>query len=90
MGAQGRSGAQAATKMKDPEPKKPIPDTRLIERRLPIVALGIESTRERTPMTPFPAPSRLRVGWARRALVASRAVPARYLSMGPKAAGRRS
>ena len=66
-------------------------DTRLIERRLPIVALGIESTRERTPMTPFPAPSRLRVGRARRALVASRAaVPARYLSMGPKAAGRRS
>ena len=48
-------------------------DTRLIERWLPIVALGIESTRERTPMTPFPAPNRLHVWWARRPLVASRA-----------------
>ena len=36
-------------------------DTRLIERWLPIAALGIESTRERTPMTPFPAPNRLHV-----------------------------
>ena len=48
-------------------------DTRLIERWLPIGALGIESTRERTPMTPFPAPNRLHVWWARRPLVASRA-----------------
>ena len=48
-------------------------DTRLIERWLPISALGIESTRERTPMTPFPAPNRLHVWWARRPLVASRA-----------------
>ena len=48
-------------------------DTRLIERWLPIAALGIESTRERTPMTPFPAPNRLHVWWARRPLVASRA-----------------
>ncbi len=50
-----------------------LDDTRLIERWLPIAALGIESTRERTPMTPFPAPNRLHVWWARRPLVASRA-----------------
>ena len=48
-------------------------DTRLIERWLPISEIGIESTRERTPMTPFPAPNRLHVWWARRPLVASRA-----------------
>ena len=48
-------------------------DTRLIERWLPIAAIGIESVRERTPMTPFPAPNRLHVWWARRPLVASRA-----------------
>jgi putative DNA methylase len=48
-------------------------ETRLIERWLPIAALGIESIRERTPMTPFPAPNRLHVWWARRPLVASRA-----------------
>ena len=48
-------------------------DTRLIERWLPIAELGIESIRERTPMTPFPAPNRLHVWWARRPLVASRA-----------------
>lgn len=47
--------------------------TRLIERYLPIAELGIESVRERTPMTPFPAPNRLHVWWARRPLVASRA-----------------
>src|SRR3954465_3340658 len=46
---------------------------RLIERWLPIAALGVESLRERTPMTPFPAPNRLHVWWARRPLVASRA-----------------
>ena len=50
-----------------------VSDTRLIERWLPIAALGIESVRERTPMTPFPAPNRLHVWWARRPLVASRA-----------------
>ena len=50
-----------------------LSDTRLIERWLPIAALGIESIRERTPMTPFPAPNRLHVWWARRPLVASRA-----------------
>ena len=49
-----------------------MPDTRLIERWLPISALGIESTRERTPMTPFPAPNRLHVWWARQPLVAAR------------------
>src|SRR5208282_5600807 len=48
-------------------------DTRLIERWLPIAELGVESLRERTPMTPFPAPNRLHVWWARRPLVASRA-----------------
>ena len=48
-------------------------DTRLIERWLPIAEIGIESIRERTPMTPFPAPNRLHVWWARRPLVASRA-----------------
>ena len=46
---------------------------RLIETWLPIAELGIESVRERTPMTPFPAPNRLHVWWARRPLVASRA-----------------
>ena len=50
-----------------------MPDTRLIERWLPIAEIGIEGTRERTPMTPFPAPNRLHVWWARRPLVASRA-----------------
>ncbi len=48
-------------------------DRRLIEEWLPIAPLGIESVRERTPMTPFPAPNRLHVWWARRPLVASRA-----------------
>ena len=48
-------------------------DTRLIERWLPIAALGVESKRERAAMTPFPAPNRLHVWWARRPLVASRA-----------------
>ena len=48
-------------------------DVRLIERWLPIAEIGIESMRERTPMTPFPAPNRLHVWWARRPLVASRA-----------------
>src|SRR5438477_2253310 len=46
---------------------------RLIEDWLPIAEIGIESLRERTPMTPFPAPNRLHVWWARRPLVASRA-----------------
>lgn len=52
---------------------QPMSDTRLIERWLPITEIGIESLRERTPMTPFPAPNRLHVWWARRPLVASRA-----------------
>ena len=38
-----------------------MPDTRVIERWLPIAALGIESTRERTAMTPLPASNRLHV-----------------------------
>ncbi len=45
----------------------------LIEEWLPIAEIGIESLRERTPMTPFPAPNRLHVWFARRPLVASRA-----------------
>jgi putative DNA methylase len=52
------------------------PDERrrlLIEEWLPIAEIGIESLRERTPMTPFPAPNRLHVWFARRPLVASRA-----------------
>src|ERR1035437_4970320 len=48
-------------------------ERRLIEEWMPIAELGIESLRERTPMTPFPAPNRLHVWWARRPLVASRA-----------------
>ena len=54
-------------------------DTRLIERWLPIAALGEESVRERTPMTPFPAHNRLHVWWARRPLVASRAAVLGFL-----------
>jgi putative DNA methylase len=46
---------------------------RLIEDWLPMAAIGIEGLRERTPMTPFPAPNRLHVWFARRPLVASRA-----------------
>ena len=49
-------------------------DTRLIERWLPIAALGIEeSTRERRSMTALPPIYYLHVWWARRPLVASRA-----------------
>ena len=51
----------------------PASDRRLIEEWLPIAELSIEGPRERTPMTPFPAPNRLHVWWARRPLVASRA-----------------
>ncbi len=52
-------------------------DTRLIEQGMPVAETGVESTRERTPMTPFPAPNRLHVWWARCPLVVSRAaVPA--------------
>ena len=47
-------------------------DTRLIERWLPIAEIGVESTRERTPMTPFPAPIPLPGWWTRRPLVVSR------------------
>lgn len=55
------------------EQPKPERTRRLIEEWLPIAEIGIESVRERTPMTPFPAPNRLHVWWARRPLVASRA-----------------
>ena len=48
-------------------------DTRLIERWLPIKALGEESIRERRSMTALPPIYYLHVWWARRPLVASRA-----------------
>jgi len=63
-------------------------DTRLIERWLPIAELGVESLRERTPMTPFPAPNRLHVWWARRPLVASRAAVLASLLPGDSDHGR--
>ena len=50
-----------------------LEDTRLIERWLPIAALGEESTRERRSMTALPPIYYLHVWWARRPLVASRA-----------------
>lgn len=48
-------------------------DIRLIERWLPITALGEESVRERRSMTALPPIYYLHVWWARRPLVASRA-----------------
>ena len=48
-------------------------DVRLIERWLPIAALGEESVRERRSMTSLPPTYYLHVWWARRPLVASRA-----------------
>jgi adenine-specific DNA methylase len=51
----------------------PSPDTRLIERWLPIAELGEESVRERRSMTALPPTYYLHVWWARRPLVASRA-----------------
>ena len=48
-------------------------DRRLIEEWLPIAEIGIESGRERTPLTPYPAPNRLHTWWARRPLVVSKA-----------------
>ena len=50
-----------------------MPDTRLIERWMPIAALGEESVRERRSMTALPPTYYLHVWWARRPLVASRA-----------------
>ena len=51
-----------------------MPDTRLIERWLPIAEIGEEATRERRSMTALPPTYYLHVWWARRPLVASRAV----------------
>ena len=48
-------------------------DTRLIERWLPIEAIGEESARERRSLQALPATYYLHVWWARRPLVASRA-----------------
>ncbi len=50
-----------------------MPDTRLIERWLPIAEIGEESARERRSMTALPPTYYLHVWWARRPLVASRA-----------------
>ena len=50
-----------------------MPETRLIERWLPIAELGEESARERRSMTALPPTYYLHVWWARRPLVASRA-----------------
>ena len=50
-----------------------MPDTRLIERWMPIAEIGEESTRERRSMTALPPTYYLHVWWARRPLVASRA-----------------
>ena len=50
-----------------------MPDTRLIERWLPIAEIGEESTRERRSMTALPPTYYLHVWWARRPLVAARA-----------------
>ena len=55
------------------ENKDVTTDTRLIERWLPIAALGEESVRERRSMTALPPTYYLHVWWARRPLVASRA-----------------
>ncbi len=62
-----------ALDFKAPRDAAVLADRRLIEQWMPIAALGVESLRERTPMTPYPAPNRLHVWWARRPLVASRA-----------------
>ena len=48
-------------------------DTRLIERWMPIAALGEESVRERRSLQALPPTYYLHVWWARRPLVASRA-----------------
>jgi putative DNA methylase len=55
------------------EKQQPTSSTRLIERWLPIAALGEESVRERRSMTALPPTYYLHVWWARRPLVASRA-----------------
>ena len=52
---------------------EPAPVVCLIERWLPIAALGEESVRERRSMTALPPIYYLHVWWARRPLVASRA-----------------
>jgi adenine-specific DNA methylase len=50
-----------------------MPDTRLIERWLPIAEIGTESVRERGALSALPPIYYLHVWWARRPLVASRA-----------------
>ena len=53
--------------------EKYMSDVRLIERWLPIEALGEESVRERRSLQALPPIYYLHVWWARRPLVASRA-----------------
>jgi putative DNA methylase len=55
----------------DIRPSSFPPDTRLIQRWLPIAEIGIESLRERRTMTALPPTYYLHVWWARRPLVAS-------------------
>ena len=50
-----------------------MPDTRLIERWLPIAEIGEESARERRSLQALPPTYHLHAWWARRPLVASRA-----------------
>ena len=63
-----------------------VADVRRVERWLPIAEASVESTHERTPMTPFLAPNRLHVWWVRRPLVVSRA--AMLVSLPPEDADR--
>ncbi|MCP4199620.1 MAG: DUF1156 domain-containing protein [Proteobacteria bacterium] len=49
------------------------PPPLLIESWLPYETIGVEARRERGYGTPFPAPFRLHVWWARRPLAAMRA-----------------
>jgi adenine-specific DNA methylase len=55
------------------QPSTAPPDTRLIERWLPIAELSEESVRERRSLQALPPTYYLHVWWARRPLVASRA-----------------
>jgi len=54
----------------NPQPSTVSPDTRLIERWLPIAEIGEESVRERRSMTALPPTYYLHVRWARPGLLA--------------------
>src|SRR3546814_2990136 len=66
--AAGRSRSRTTSARLD----RRMTDARLIERWLPIAALGEESVRERSSMPALPPTYYLHVWWARRPLVASR------------------